>query len=160
MTHQAIDITHQSLSISALPGSWKLEAGRALTLQPTQAGVLRIAQGRMWVTMDLLRGDVQASGDLFLVPGRGLAVQAGQRIVLEPAGVDREAAAWFSWDPLPQSRAVQAAVRGVGRWQQAVLWPVRDLGLALGQAGAAVGRLLLGVAWLALGPMRPQSQRS
>lgn len=145
--------TLPSLGGAALPGCWKLDAGRALTLRPATSGVLRIAHGRAWVTMDMLRGDVQASGDLFLVPGRGLVVQAGQRVVLESSGTDRQASAYFSWDPLPQgaARAVGSAVRGAGRWQQAVVQPVRDLGAALGQAGAALARLGLGVLGLLVG---------
>ena len=151
MTTQALHATHQSLSLAALPGCWKLEARRALSIRPASAGVLRIAHGRVWVTMDMLHGDLQASGDLFLVPGRGLVVQAGQRVVLEPAGVDRQDSAYFSWDPLPrtQGRAVADALRGAGRWHAAVAQPLRDLGLALGQAGAAAGRLVQGVAGLA-----------
>lgn len=142
---------HQSLTGSALPGCWKLAAGRALSLRPAASGVLRIAQGRAWVTMDTLHSDAQAAGDLFLVPGRGLVVQAGQRIVIESSDTDRQAAAYFSWDPLPQPQAqtLRAAQR-TGRWQLAVAQPVRDLGLALGQAGLAMGRLLrglLGLAW-------------
>lgn len=150
MFSQDAHTTHQTLGRTALPGCWKLDAGRALTLRPTAPGVLRISHGRAWVTLDSLRGDIQACGDLFLVPGRGLVVQAGQRVVLESSGTDRQASVYFSWDPLPHgaAQAVASALRGAGRWQQAVVQPVRDLGLALGQAGAAVGRLVLGLAGL------------
>ncbi|MFT3718900.1 DUF2917 domain-containing protein [Pseudorhodoferax sp.] len=143
--------THQSPSLPMLPGCWKLEAGHALTLQPARAGVLRIADGRVWLTLDRLRGDVQARGDLFLAPGASLVVQAGQRAVLEPAGTDRRAPAYFSWEPLP-SQAQAGAPRP--RWQQAVGQPVRDFGLALGQAAAALGRLARGVAGLLGAPVR------
>lgn len=164
MFTQQTQFTHQSASRTALPGCWKLAAGQALSLTPATAGVLRIAHGRVWVTMDMLRGDVQASGDLFLVPGRGLVVQAGQRVVLEPSGSEREAPAYFSWDPLgqTQARAVDRALRA-GPWQQAVVQPVRDLGLALGQAGTALARLALGLLGLAVAPVRarlPQPGRS
>lgn len=160
MFSQDSSTTRQSLDSTGLPGCWKLDAGRALTLRPTTSGVLRIAHGRAWVTVDSLRGDVQASGDLFLVPGRGLVVQAGQRVVLESSGTERHASAYFSWDPLPQgtAQAVTSALRGAGRWQQAVVQPVRDLGLALGQAGAAVGRLVVGLAGLIVGA-RPDRAR-
>lgn len=147
--------THQSLAPAGLAGCWRLDAGRALSLTPSSAGVLRIAEGRVWITMDMLRGDLQAAGDLFLVPGRGLVVQAGQRVVLESADVDRSAAAHFSWDPLPsmQAHAVRPVPRA-GRWQQAVAHPLRDLGLALGQAGHALARLALGVVGLVVPPVR------
>src|SRR5262245_50390417 len=36
----------------ALPGTWKLAAGRAITLQPLENGVLRVAHGVMWATAD------------------------------------------------------------------------------------------------------------
>ena len=142
-----------------LPGCWKLEAGRALTLHPRDSGVLRIAHGRVWITMDgPHHGHANESGDLFLVPGRGLVVQAGQRLVVESSGEERSQSAHFSWDPLPQQRAqaVDSAVRRAGRWQMAVVQPVRDLGMALGMAaaalglaGSALGRLALGIAGLA-----------
>lgn len=161
MSLQATLDAHQSL-----PGCWKLEAGRALTMRPRASGVLRIAQGRVWVTMDVLHEGAQAAGDVFLVPGRGLVVQAGQRLVVESYSTDGPAAAYFSWDPLPctQARAVRGAVRGGSRWQAGVAQPLRDLGLALGQAGGALGRLVQGLAGLAgvtLGPVsqRLQSQR-
>ncbi|WP_326534032.1 DUF2917 domain-containing protein [Pseudorhodoferax sp.] len=165
MFTQATQSTHQSLAGAALPGCWKLEAGRALSLTPAGAGVLRVAHGRVWITIDMLRDDAQAAGDLFLVPGRGLVVQAGQRVVLESSGTEREAPAYFSWDPLPQTqaRAVGSAVRMAGRWQQAVAQPVRDLGSALGQAGAALARLGLGVASLLGAPLRarwPEARQS
>lgn len=160
MFTQATQSTHQSPSTAALPGCWKLDAGQALSLTPSSAGVLRIAHGRVWVTMDMLRGDTQASGDLFLVPGRGLVVQAGQRVVLESSGAERGAAAYFAWDPLPQAqaRAVGRALHA-GRWQQAVAQPVCDLGLALGQAGTALARLALGVIGLVLPPARGRMQQ-
>lgn len=153
MTHPTTLEAHQSTTGQPLPGCWKLDAGRALTLRPRSSGVLRIAHGRVWVTMDLLHADAQAAGDLFLVPGRGLVVQAGQRVVIESSGTDRQMAAYFSWDPLPQQQAhaVDRATHHAGRWQSAVAQPVRDLGLALGQAGAALGRLAQGVAGWALG---------
>lgn len=165
MFTQATQSTHQSLGRAALPGCWKLDAGRALSLTPEGSGVLRVAHGRVWVTIDMLHSDAQAAGDLFLVPGRGLVVQAGQRVVLESSGTDREAPAYFSWDPLPQAqaRAVGSAVRMASRWQQAVAQPVRDLGAALGQAGAALARLGVGVAALLLAPLRarwPEARQS
>ncbi len=153
---------HQSEAGLSLPGCWKIEAGRALTLRPRRSGVLRIAHGRVWVTMDGPHEQGQASGDLFLVPGRGLVVQAGQRIVVESYGAGRADSAYFSWDPLPgaQGQAVDGAVRPATRWQGGVVQPLRDLGLALGLAGAAAGRLVRGVAGLAGGllPVRTPLQ--
>lgn len=162
MSHQATLDAHQSTT-GGVPGCWKLEAGRALTLRPRAGGVLRIAQGRVWVTMDGLNDAAEAAGDLFLVPGRGLVVQAGQRLVVESSGPERGAAAYFSWDPLPQTqaRAVRRASHQTGRWQVAVAQPLRDLGVALSLAGRAVLRLLQGVVGLAgrpAGRMAPACQ--
>ena len=41
-----------SAPATALPGTWKLARGRALTLRPTTDGVLRIAHGRVWATVE------------------------------------------------------------------------------------------------------------
>lgn len=156
--------THQSLRSAPLSGSWKLDAGRALTLRPRTGGLLRITQGRVWLTLESVHDNAQAAGDLFLVPGRALVVQAGQRVVLESSDAERAAAAHFSWEPLAQAqaRALQGALGARGRWQQAVAQPVRDLGLALGQAGTALGRLVQGVAGLAASPLasRQPAQQS
>lgn len=155
MSIQTLQAAHESLVDAGLPGCWRLDPGRALTLRPARAGVLRVSHGRLWITLDMLREDVQAAGDLFLVPGRGIVVQAGQRVVLEPAGSDRQAAAYFSWDPLARGQAIRLdhARRAAGRWHLGVVQPVRDLGLALQQAGAALGRLAGGVARWALSPV-------
>ena len=149
MSYQFHFDLHQSQPGTPMPGCWKLDAGRALTLRPREAGVLRIAHGRVWVTSDAPRiGPGNESGDFFLEPGKGLVVQAGQQLVIESAGVQSASSAYFSWDPLPQAQAQSvsdAAVQRASRWQSGVAQPMRDLGLALGQAGAAFGRLVVGL---------------
>lgn len=67
---------------AARRGAWQLAAGQATSLKATQASVLHIRQGRVWVTRD---ADAQhASEDLVLAPGESLTVAAGGRIVMEP----------------------------------------------------------------------------
>jgi len=44
--------TQQSLSSAALPGTWKLGAGRAITLAPREDAILRVAHGALWVTFE------------------------------------------------------------------------------------------------------------
>ena len=44
----------------ALPGTWKLGRGRAITLRPTTDGILRIAHGRVWATVDGPHGGTPA----------------------------------------------------------------------------------------------------
>lgn len=133
---------------TALPGAWKLARGRAITLRPTIDGILRIAHGRVWATVDGPHGVTPTdSGDHVLEVGRSMFVRAGQRVVIEAwkgAG-----SAYFSWDPvlvpvaLPRAERPRPNLAGV-------LQPLADLRLALGLAGSAVGRLVLAVARLAL----------
>lgn len=118
----------------ALPGCWKLDAGRAVTLHPQEAGVLRVSSGQVWVTLDgPHRGHGNELGDHFLSPGESLAIGAGQPLVLESWDAAGPTPAWFSWDPQPVGARVphRAALRQ----------PFGDLRLAV----AGVGQALRGV---------------
>lgn len=138
--------TQSSLS-AALPGTWKLAAGRAITLQPREDGVLRVAHGRLWATFDGPHGGpLNDLGDHVIDAGGRLGLRAGHRLVVE--AWDRGAPAYFSWDPLVVGAA--GALPRAARLSQ----PLADLGLALAMAGGAVGRLLAGLgglAWEAVG---------
>ena len=74
-------------------GAWQIEAGQAMTLKASAASVLRVRQGRVWVTHDATAH--WGSEDLVLAPGESLRVAAGERLVME---------AWdgfgatYSWD--------------------------------------------------------------
>lgn len=133
-----------------LPGCWKLGAGRAVTLRPQEAGVLRVSSGQVWVTLDgPHRGHGNELGDYFLSPGESLAIGAGQRLVLESWDAAGPAPAWFSWDPRPVGARVPHGA--------AVLQPLGDLRLAvagleraLGGVTGAVLRLATGLAGFAL----------
>lgn len=141
----ALQTTHHSLSSPVLPGTWKLGAGRAITLHPREDAVLKIAHGRVWVTFDApQRGHGNELGDHFLSAGEQMTVQAGQRAVIESYGPGSQETAYFSWDALPA--AVRSPVRAVSRWQLAVVQPLVDLRLALGMAGGALVRLASGLA--------------
>ena len=71
-----------AIPAAARRGAWQLSAGQATSLKAARASVLRIRQGRVWVTRD---ADARrASEDLVLAPGESLAVMAGDRIVMEP----------------------------------------------------------------------------
>ena len=63
-------------------GAWQLNAGQATSLKAVQTSVLRLRQGRVWVTRDATAQ--HASEDLVLAPGESLTVVAGERIVMEP----------------------------------------------------------------------------
>ena len=78
---QASDATNGQ--VAGLAGFWKLGAGRALTLRASQAGVLRIAHGRVWATFDSASQDIQVrAGDHFLGRGESLALRAGESLVI------------------------------------------------------------------------------
>ena len=83
-------------------GAWQLEAGQAMTLKAASASVLRVRQGRVWVTRDAT--DQWGSEDLVLAPGDALRVAAGQRLVMEPWD---SFGATYSWDA--ESSTVDAA---------------------------------------------------
>ncbi len=141
---------------AALPGCWKLDAGRAVTLRPQEAGVLRVAHGQVWITLDEPRhGHGNELGDHFLSPGEALAIRAGQRLVLEPWDAAGPAPAWFSWDP--QFAGARHARRVARGWRVAVLQPLDELRLAFGALARALGgvagallRLSAGLAGFAL----------
>lgn len=151
MTDHTTPFLQQSRpAAQALPGTWKLGAGRAVTLLPRESGFVRIAHGRVWATFDGPHENNR--GDLFLCAGELLAVQAGQRAVIESYGSAHDAPAYFAWEP-------DTAVAPVAtRWHAAVVQPLADLRLALASAGfalrgavAALGRLAAGVVGFALG---------
>jgi len=83
-----------------LPGFWKLAPERAVTLNPTEAGVLRIVQGRVWATLSgPHHGPAHDWGDLVLRSGQQLRLIPGQRVVVEPFGDAVNEPAYFSWEP-------------------------------------------------------------
>ncbi|WP_372662918.1 DUF2917 domain-containing protein, partial [Hydrogenophaga sp.] len=125
-------------------GSWKLAAGAALSLHPRRAGCLRLAAGRVWVTLGgPYAGHGNERGDLFLQAGESVAVPAGARLVVESVQAPAMGPARFDW-----SEHAEAKV-GVGarpsRFQSQVVCPARDLVQALAQAGGALLRLFGGV---------------
>ena len=126
----------------ALPGCWSLMPGTALSLLPREAGVLHIASGRVWATVDGPHtGHANESGDYFLQAGQMLAVHGGQHLVLE------------RWDAVPESPvnfdwAFSAVDKGVPatHWQVTVMRPAHDLGRAVLLVGQALRQLLMGLA--------------
>jgi len=74
-------------------GAWQLAAGQATSLKARSPSILRVRQGRVWVTRDAT--DVWGSEDLVLAPGETLTLAAGERIVMEPWDGH---GATYSWD--------------------------------------------------------------
>ena len=137
----------QSAPATALPGTWKLARGRAITLQPTSHGILRIAHGRVWATTDGPHGHTPSdSGDHVLEVGKSMWIRPGQRVVMEAwksAGT-----AYFSWDPVAAPQRVAAPRRRVN--PALVLQPLADLRCAVSLGVRAIARLAAGVGALAL----------
>jgi hypothetical protein len=116
-----------SAPAAALPGTWKLVRGRAVTLRPATDGILRIAHGRVWATVDGPHGRApDDSGDHVLQAGRSMYVRAGQRVVIE--AWNASGASYFAWDPV-HATALAAAPR---LNTAVVLQPLADLRMALG----------------------------
>lgn len=135
---QATDAT--SGRVEALSGCWKLAAGRALTVHASQAGVLRIAHGRVWVTFNNAGQDLRVrAGDHFLSRGESLSLSSGEAVLMESYGVGHASSAYFSWEPAAAASAVPA-LKATG-WRAGVVQPLVDLRLALGLVAGAVGRL-------------------
>ncbi len=131
----------QSSAAPALPGTWRLAPGRAITLRPREAGILRVAHGQLWVTFDGPHdGPPNDLGDHVLGVGERLRLASGQRLVAE--AWDAQAPAYFSWDPLP-------VAAGESTRLAAVVQPLADLRLALVFGAGAVRRLAVGLAALA-----------
>lgn len=129
-------------------GSWKLLNGHAVTLHDPNAAVLRITCGSVWATVDGPHpGPANNQGDLFLQAGDRLALQPGQRVVIEPWRASANEAVYFSWDPAPAAPRVapHREAQAGSRMQGAVLCPLRDFGLALKLAAQALGRLAWGI---------------
>ncbi|MGV3492317.1 MAG: DUF2917 domain-containing protein [Ramlibacter sp.] len=139
----------QSLQPAAarpLPGTWKLQRGRAVTLRPTTDGILRIAHGQVWATVDGPHGRTpEDSGDHMLQVGRSMYLRAGQRAVIESWSAD--GASYFAWDPVLAAAPVQARSRRPN--PAVVMQPLADLRLALALTARALGQLAGGVARLA-----------
>jgi len=142
MASQTLTQMQQSSSAPALPGTWKLAARRAITLQPREAGLLRVAHGQLWVTFDGPHdGPRNDLGDHVIGVGEQLRLRAGQRLVVE--AWDPRSASYFSWDPLP------AGVRGAAPRFAGVVQPLADLRMAFMFGADAAGRLVAGLAALA-----------
>jgi hypothetical protein len=130
----------------ALPGTWKLARGRAVTLRPRTDGILRVAHGRVWATADGPHGGTPFDGgDHVLEVGRSMYVKTGQRVVIE--AWNASGASYFAWDPVFAPEPV-AAPRAALNWA-GVLQPLADLRLAIALGLRALVSLAAGIAYIA-----------
>lgn len=135
---------HQSQA--AVAGTWKLAGGRAVTLQPSEPGVVRIAHGSVWATTDGPHaGPANDQGDRFLHAGDKLPLRRGERLVIE--AMDAGNSAYFSWDPVPQAEPHRMAAG-------ALVQPAQDLRAAALLGADAAGRLLWAIGRFASGWLR------
>jgi hypothetical protein len=143
-----------SAPTTTLPGTWKLARGRAITLRPGTDGIVRIAHGRVWATVDGPHGvNPDDSGDHVLQVGRSMYVRAGRRVVLE--AWNESGASYFAWDPV---HAPEAAVRRRVNLS-GVLQPIADLRMAASIALRAIGQLAGGLVQLGWQLVHPGSAR-
>lgn len=141
----------QASPATALPGTWKLARGRAITLRPTSNGILRVAHGRVWATVEGPHGRAPSdSGDHVLEVGRSMWLRAGQAVVIEAWNV--RGSSYFSWDPVAAPQPVRSTRRSLNL--AGVLQPLADLRLAGGLAVGAVARLVAGIGRLVLDLVR------
>lgn len=133
--------------------TWTLEAGRAITLKPDEAGEVLITRGGAWVTFDGPHPGLESGplGDQYLSEGARLQLRANQRVVIEPFSLPRKSAPqaadsvsfeWLAFTPGFASNS----------WESTVSLPAKDLGRALHGAQSAFGRLVRGtLVWAARG---------
>ena len=128
-------------SQDTVPGFWKLAPGAGAELAAAQRGAFWVAQGQVWVTLDVQQqGAGNELGDYFLHAGEQLAVSPGQHLVLEPFERADRQAVFFEWTP---SCAIEGTV--AAHDANAVTQALRDLGLALSMVGAALAHLYAGL---------------
>lgn len=119
----------QSFDAVGIARCWNLAAGQVLSLRPRGAGILRIREGRAWVTLDERPGGYgPEAGDHFLRVGDQLAVAFGRHLVLESLD---EGPLGFEWLPLAQREPLRHTLG--------------DLYAAAQLAGSALLRLLRGL---------------
>lgn len=132
---------HQSPIGTPASGCWSLAAEHALTLHPNEAGVLRVAQGRVWATLaGPHHGPANDWGDVVLGGGEQLALMPGQQVVVEPYGDAVNEPAYFRWEPLV-ARA-SAPPRPSSWWGDVLARPSLDVGPVAVFSIAAIAGLL------------------
>ncbi len=126
------------------PAACLLTANQAVTLRAEALSVLRIAHGRVWLTVtDVGPYSRVTAGDHFLSRGDNLTLLPGQELVIEPFGRGEKTSAQFSWGP-PEAVAAATPAAATANWRGGVLLPLLDLRHAAGLAARATGRLFLG----------------
>ena len=123
--------------------------GRAMSLRPRRAALLRVNEGRLWATMDVPPlTDAPQGQDRLLQAGDVLWVPAQVRLVMEPLALAGDARpACFDWNEKGETPFAQ-------RLTSEVLAPARECGQALWRAARSLLRSLRGLVLL-LNPLGP-----
>lgn len=104
-----------------------LTAGQAITLRAKAVSVLRIAHGRVWVTVTSAKANsCLIAGDHFLGKGDSLTLLPGQELVMEPFGNGEKTTAQFSWEP-PGTAALEAQTTAAAHRRGGVQQPLLNL---------------------------------
>ena len=115
---------------------YTLPAGQAMTVQARGCGVLRVGQGRIWVTFSHADRDRRVpAGDHFLERGESLRLSAGQAVVMEAWREAMQGAATpacVSWEADAPARLLGGLM--AAGWRAATLRPLTGLRHALGLA--------------------------
>jgi Protein of unknown function (DUF2917) len=123
----------------------RLAGGQAVKLRARRVSVLRIAHGRVWLTVTEVGPYSRVvAGDHFLSRGDSLTLLPGQELVMEPFSCGEMTAAQFSWGPIGAAATLKP-LAAVPNWRGGVMQPLLDLRHATGLAAAAMSRLVLGV---------------
>ncbi len=132
---------HQSPIGTPASGCWSLAPEHALTLHPNEAGVLRVAQGRVWATLaGPHHGPANDWGDVVLGGGEQLALVPGQQVVVEPYGNAVNEPAYFCWEP--RVARASAPPQPSSLWRDVLARPSLDVGPVPVFPVAAIARLL------------------
>ena len=140
-------------SEAGLVRCWQLLPGHAVGLRPRTDGVLRVAQGRAWVTWGVgVCGHGNEAGDHVVWCGHSLTVPAGCSVVMESLDA---APVRFDWTPA--AAAARSGLRGREAWAQAQA----DLVCAVRLSARALLRVSLSLlaAWPLGRPLRPAARR-
>lgn len=131
-------------------GTWRLEAGQALTLVPRIDAKITATAGGLWLTLGgVSRATDRRADDIFLAQGHSLIIPSGAVAVIEAWG-DHPAPAYFAWDAVVPALALP--VRRVNHRTLHIVQPWHDLLQGIGMTAHAAWRLacgVLGYPWMA-----------
>ena len=156
VANTALNLQQSTTLGGALLGFWKLAPERAVTLHPGEDGVLRVAQGRVWATLDgPHHGPANDWGDVILHSGEQLTLAPGQHVVVESFGEAVNEPVYFSWEPV--SAIAQAVPAGESGWHDVLARPSQldgEIGITLHALGRWLARLPGTLQYLAAGKGR------